>query len=177
MYACNVLHTLATSLPISMEWYRPGYRAPRDAAGAEAAPAPEGPEAKHQMFGKAAKMASVVGHWLATGPERALVGTQAALVRKASWSFKFWTAVNALKGGAWAVARDVDVCRMLTDHAIPKVLVPAGVRIETKVLAPAEGSDAELVGEMYTCTHAEYASTGTRRAATIIYAHGGAYCC
>ena len=66
---------------------------------------------------------------IVTAPYRAATGTRACLVKKKTWSMGFYTALNALKGTAWAAPRSIAACRLLTDHAIPKVLLPKEVQL------------------------------------------------
>lgn len=115
------------------------------------------------------------GEWLLTGPQRAWTGAQAALVRKPSWNRRFWTLVIAIKGGAWAVARHVSVCRLLTDHAIPSFLLSSDVTIDMTVLAPADAGKEPILGEVYTLTGSHTAHPSSSMA--ILYLHGGAFCC
>ena len=45
---------------------------------------------------------AALGNWIRTGPDRAFTGTRAALQKPRSWDLRFLTAVNVLKGVAWA---------------------------------------------------------------------------
>ena len=145
----------------------------------------------------ASRVAQLTASWIASGPRRALLGSRAALVRRPTWSLRFWAAVNALKAGAWAVPRNVHMVRMVTDHAIPRMALPHGVELRTAVeLVPAGagGGSAAVLGEVYTPTvRGEAAEGGAGVAASassssaaaaavavrpaVLYAHGGAYCC
>ena len=144
----------------------------------------------------AQSFAQLTASWIASSPERALLGSRAALVRRPTWSLRFWAAVNALKAGAWAVPRNVHMVRMVTDHAIPSMALPHGVDIRTAVvLVPAGvGGTAAVLGEVYTpMAQGEAAENGAGSAASsavaaavvavgrprpaVLYAHGGAYCC
>ena len=141
----------------------------------------------------ASRVAQLTASWIASGPRRALLGSRAALVRRPTWSLRFWAAVNALKAGAWAVPRNVHMVRMVTDHAIPRMALPHGVELRTAVeLVPAgAGGTAAVLGEVYTpiargeaaeCGAGLAASSSSAAAAVavgpaVLYAHGGAYCC
>ena len=99
-----------------------------------------------------ASMLSAVGSWLASGPERAFKGTEAALVTRPSWTLGFTAAVQCLKAAAWAVPRNVPAIRAVTDHSIPGALLPTGVTLHKRVLvAPADPSSGvpALFGEVY----------------------------
>lgn len=78
-------------------------------------------------------------------------GTKAALQTRPSWNTGFHFAINALKGGAYAVARDIDMIRLITDHAIPGIVLPNGVIIEQKhILVPGQkGGLPSLICEKY----------------------------
>jgi len=84
-----------------------------------------------------ASMLSAVGSWLASGPERAFKGTEAALVTRPSWTLGFTAAVQCLKAAAWAVPRNVPAIRAVTDHSIPGALLPTGVTLHKRVLVAA----------------------------------------
>ena len=78
-----------------------------------------------------------------------------------------------MQGGAYAVPRSVKAIRLVTDHAIPTLILPKGVRIRKKVpLVPALASDIPLImAEVYSKNGVE------APALTMLYLHGGAYCC
>ena len=91
--------------------------------------------------------------------------------------------------------RSITALRLLTDHAIPRTVLPSGVHIESRVLvAPAcEVTGAPpLYGEVYTrCApgvdgESQAADESTLESTcsvvegskmTLLYAHGGAFCC
>ena len=71
---------------------------------------------------KSAGFFSTLGTAIKTAPYRAATGTRACLVKKKSWSVGFYTALNALKGAAWAAPRSIKVghlfCRNLSIYNI-----------------------------------------------------------
>ena len=118
-----------------------------------------------------------VGKWVATGPKRALQGTKAASKRRSTWSLKLWTTIGALKAGAYSIARDVRAIRMLTDHAIPSLVLPKGVRIMKKVeLVPGGATGPSIRAEIYSKKGTATTAAIAQQVPTVLYFHGGAYC-
>uniref|UniRef100_A0A7S1NJ14 Alpha/beta hydrolase fold-3 domain-containing protein n=1 Tax=Eutreptiella gymnastica TaxID=73025 RepID=A0A7S1NJ14_9EUGL len=82
-----------------------------------------------------------------------------------TWTVPFEMAITTLRAAAKTVARDVQTIRMITDNALPRVLLPAGVSYQTAALGPGMPD-----GEWFWPT----GSPTTHR--TILFLHGGAFC-
>ena len=98
---------------------------------------------------KTAAFFNAAANWVVTGPERAYLGTQAALQHRPTWNSGFKTSVGLLKAGAYSLPRNVEAIRVVTDHAIPGVILPKDVRIDAMTLVP-EGQLPALRAERYT---------------------------
>jgi len=103
---------------------------------------------KQEQTTREVKKKTGFGHaalnWIITGPARALQGTEAALVKRSSWNLSFYTTVNLLKGGAYAVPREITAIRLVTDHGIPGIVLPKGVDIKRVTLVESVTSNVFL---------------------------------
>jgi acetyl esterase/lipase len=118
----------------------------------------------------------------------------------ASWTKRYWVSVSALRAATFSAPRSVrnniKLLRVITDQAIPKVLLPEGIvirnlvihcedhsilRCEEYLVSQERESNAEAAEDSkdVPCfdnsetTGQDKDSSATR---TILYLHGGAYC-
>ena len=47
--------------------------------------------------------------------------------KRPTWNIAFGAAIKVLRTAAYSIYRDIDTIRLLTDNAIPKVILPSGV--------------------------------------------------
>ena len=84
-----------------------------------------------------------------------------------AWTNRYYASVTALRTAANLMPHSIQKCRMLTDQAIPKLLLPENITI-TSVISMHAGR--ELKYEEYRVLPCGAADR------TILYLHGGAYC-
>jgi hypothetical protein len=99
--------------------------------------------------GRRESMTKALVNWVTTGPERAYLGTQAALQVRPTWNAAFRTSVGLLKAGAYSLPRNVEAIRVVTDHAIPNIILPKDVRIDALTLVPADSMLPPVRAERY----------------------------
>jgi len=99
------------------------------------------------------------------------------LMLRSSWNIPFSASVKALKTAGLSMKRDIRVLRMVTDHAVPTIILPSGVKLCKSVEPKGEWYFPSGEGLGKRLQSLPYPTGAPIERDVILYFHGGAFCC
>jgi hypothetical protein len=101
-----------------------------------------------------------------TSQETVAVQKRNIIYIRPSWNLPFSITIKFLRSVAYSIKREVWFIRLLTDHSLPKLLLPSGVKCQKSKDPPGEWS--------YPSNESIESGSSSRK--YILYFHGGAFC-